>query len=109
MEQLIDLFKVLTDETRIRILNLLLEKDLCVCEFTELLDLSQPKVSKHIAKIRSLNLVTTKRNEQFIYYSLNKDNKELISLLSIIRGSNNKQLKDDLEAIKNKTSFVCTR
>lgn len=109
MEQLTELFKVLSDETRIRILNLLSVQDLCVCEFTEILDLSQPKISKHIAKIRTANLVKTNRNEQYIYYSLNKDNDELISLLNIIKKSNNETLKKDLQVMSEKDSFVCTR
>jgi ArsR family transcriptional regulator len=46
-----DFFKVLSDETRLRILILLDRRELCVCEICQILDLSQPKVSRHLAKI----------------------------------------------------------
>ncbi len=108
MNTLIDLFKVLSDETRIRILNLINEHELCVCELTEILDLPQPKISKHIAKIRNANLVETKRNEQYIYYSLRKENKELEDLLNVISKKNNKVLENDLAKLRAKNSFVCT-
>lgn len=109
MNELINLYKILSDETRIRILNLLFKQELCVCELTELLDLPQPKISKHIAKIRNANLVTTIRNEQYIYYSVNKSNQTLIELIGITQRSNNKTLIQDLEKLNNKTSFVCTK
>lgn len=109
MDQLINIYKVMSDETRIRILNLLYKQDLCVCELTELLDLSQPKISKHIAKIRNAGLVNTFRNEQYIYYSLDKDNKTLLSLIEISLKNNSTFLLDDLQKLKAKTSFVCTK
>jgi len=111
MEQLSELFKVLSDLTRLRILVLLYEQDLCVCELTEIMNESQPKISKHIAKIRSNNLVSTKRNEQYIYYSLNRNNhllmNQLHSLLSEIK--HNDPFKSDLESLSAIESFVCTR
>lgn len=109
MNELVNLYKVLSDETRIRILSLLYKQDLCVCELTEILDLPQPKISKHIAKIRNANLVSTIRNEQYIYYSINKSNRTLIQLLDITLESNNDTLNKDLENLENKTSFVCTK
>lgn len=104
-----ELFKLLSDETRLRIMNLLFEKDLCVCELTELLSLSQPKVSKHIAKIRALHFVKTKRNEQYIYYSLDRSNPLLNDLMEFIKLHSTEDLKNDLKLLMNKTSFVCGR
>lgn len=50
--KLSDIFKMLTDETRIRILNILKETDLCVCEMQAILDISQTNASKHLNKLK---------------------------------------------------------
>lgn len=109
MSDLSSLFKALSDETRIRILNLLNRQDLCVCELVEILELPQPKVSKHIAKLRSINLVNTKRNEQYIYYSLNRDNNVYNNILESVFNNENQVLLNDIINMKNIGSFVCSR
>lgn len=63
-------FKLLADETRLRLLVLLAQDDLCVCQLCGILDLSQPKVSKHLAKLRDRGLVRAQRRDRFVYYSL---------------------------------------
>ncbi len=107
--QIIELFKALSDETRLRILNLLNHQNLCVCELVELLKLSQPKISKHIARLRSLKLVNTKRNEQFIYYSINQDNDLYEPILKTIFEYKNKILEADIKRLKQVETFVCQR
>lgn len=109
MTKLTEFFKVLSDQTRLRIINLLMVQDLCVCELTEILDLSQPKISKHIARLRSLDLVNTKRNEQYIYYSLNFDEKLYGDIINIIFSSKNDTFINDITELKQKESFVCQR
>ena len=66
------LFRMLADNTRLRIL-LLLQQDgeLCVCELTHALDLSQPKISRHLAHLRESGLLLTSRNGQWMYYRIN--------------------------------------
>ncbi len=67
-----ELFKCLADETRIRCLVLLRkEGKLCVCELTEALGLLQPKISRHLAKLRGANLLLDSREGQWVYYQLN--------------------------------------
>lgn len=67
----VDLFKCLGDETRLLIAGLVLrEGDLCVCEFTQALDQSQPKVSRHLARLRSAGLLCDQRSGQWVYYGL---------------------------------------
>lgn len=111
MNALSDLFKILGDDTRLRIIHLLYHQDLCVCELVEIMEESQPKISKHIAKIRSQQMVDTNRNEQYIYYSLKRDDNELMNLLEPIVSSlkNREPFSSDLDILQNKTSFVCTR
>lgn len=67
-----DLFKALADETRTRISLLIArEGELCVCELTSALGVSQPKISRHLALLRSSGLLVDRRQGQWIYYRLN--------------------------------------
>src|SRR6187551_253137 len=64
------LFKALADRTRLRILGLLSEGEVCVCHIHESLDLPQPTVSRHLAYLRRAGLVTTRRDGLWIHYAL---------------------------------------
>ena len=66
------LFKAFADETRLRILNLLAQRDCCVCEFEELIRVPQPKISRHLAYLRRSKLVTTRKCAKWVVYSLAK-------------------------------------
>jgi len=67
----IELLKQLGDPTRLRSLILLLaEGELCVCELTHALDLSQPKISRHLAQLRQAGLVQDRRAGHWIHYRL---------------------------------------
>ena len=66
-----EFFKQLSDETRLRCLMLMLaEGELCVCEFIHALDLSQPKISRHLAHLRKSGVVQDRRDGQWIHYRL---------------------------------------
>ena len=70
--QAITFFKNLADQTRLTILLLIsVEQELCVCELCNALDLSQPKISRHLALLKTANILTSRRQGQWIYYSLN--------------------------------------
>jgi ArsR family transcriptional regulator len=84
MEKLLNTFKALSDETRIRILVMLYHKKLCVCQLCGVLEESQPKISKHLAKLRDMGYVKDERQEQFIFYCLNSDDKVLKGILEDI-------------------------
>lgn len=65
-------YKCLADDTRLKSLLLIeAEQELCVCELTEALDLSQPKVSRHLAQLRSAELLLDRRQGQWVYYRIN--------------------------------------
>ncbi len=71
MKSLQDFLKLISEETRLRILMLLNEEALCVCELEAVLEVSQPKVSRILSKYRDLGLVIDERHGKFIYYRLN--------------------------------------
>jgi len=66
------LFKALADETRLRILGLLLTGEVCVCHIHESLRISQPKASRHLAYLRRAGLVETRRDGLWVHYRLAK-------------------------------------
>ncbi|MBW8182800.1 metalloregulator ArsR/SmtB family transcription factor [Shewanella nanhaiensis] len=68
----LDLFKALSDETRLRSLLLIkAEQELCVCELMQALEESQPKVSRHLAQLRKAGLLLDKRQGQWVFYRIN--------------------------------------
>ena len=69
---LIQIYKCLCDETRLRILHLLSHQPLCVCHFQAILNAPQVKVSKHLAYLREHGLVETRREGAWMIYSLPK-------------------------------------
>lgn len=64
-------FKCLADETRIRTMLLITDQgELCVCELTCALEESQPKISRHLAQLRTCGLLADRRQGQWVYYRL---------------------------------------
>ena len=69
----IKLFSLLADETRLRCLVLLQkEQELCVCEISQIIESSQPKISRHLALLRNSGLISDERRGQWVYYSLHR-------------------------------------
>jgi ArsR family transcriptional regulator len=64
------LFLALADKTRLRLLNLMREDEICVCYFTEVLDESQPKISRHLAYLRNAGVVSARREGKWMNYSI---------------------------------------
>ena len=64
------LFKALADPTRLRLIQLLGDDEICVCSVVERLKTNQPKVSRHLAYLRRAGLVTTRREGKWVHYRL---------------------------------------
>ena len=64
------LFKALADTTRLRILNLLLAGEVCVCDIHDTLGIPQPKASRHLAYLRAAGLVDARKDGQWVHYRL---------------------------------------
>jgi ArsR family transcriptional regulator len=63
-------FQALGDATRLRLLALMTDQEICVCYFVEILDASQPKISRHLAYLRSAGLVEARRDGKWMHYKL---------------------------------------
>ncbi|SDM16941.1 ArsR/SmtB family transcription factor [Halarsenatibacter silvermanii] len=73
VKELASTFKVLGDPTRLRIINALAREELCVCDISELLDMSQSAISHQLKKLRDLDLVKYRKEGRVVYYSLSDD------------------------------------
>lgn len=70
MKDLINIFKALSDETRLRIMKLLEHGELCVCDIVAALDMVQPKVSFHLGVLKEAGLVRDKKQGRWIHYRI---------------------------------------
>jgi ArsR family transcriptional regulator len=64
------LFKALADRTRLRLINLMGEDEVCVCFFVEVLKTNQPKISRHLAYLKRAGLVSARREGKWIHYRI---------------------------------------
>jgi ArsR family transcriptional regulator len=64
------LFAALADTTRLRLLNLMAGREVCVCYFVEVLRQSQPKISRHLAYLRKAGIVAARREGKWMHYSI---------------------------------------
>ncbi len=78
MEETVKIFKALADPNRIRILKMLEQRSLCVCELTEALQLAVSTVSKHLSVLRYAGFINSTKNGKWVYYSLNRNGESLI-------------------------------
>lgn len=65
------LFGALADRTRLRLINLMRDGEVCVCFFVEILGTNQPKISRHLAYLRRAGIVAGRRDGKWIHYRLN--------------------------------------
>jgi ArsR family transcriptional regulator len=70
MHELTTIFKALSDETRLRIIKLLEEGELCVCDITAALDMVQPKVSFHLNALKEAGFIKDRKAGRWIHYRL---------------------------------------
>jgi len=74
------IFKALADESRVRILHLILRnKEMCISDLEQVLDFTQTKTSRHLAYLRSAGLVGPRKLDQWVYYSLKDEAADLIN------------------------------
>ena len=75
MKEIVKLFKALSDESRLRILNLVFHvNELCVCDIQRVLGFTQTKVSRHLSYLKNAGILEDERNGGWILYRLNKIN-----------------------------------
>ena len=112
LKEIVKVFKAIGDETRIRLLKLLQQRELCVCELMQALDMTQSRVSRNLGILKNAGLVEDRRDGLWVHYSLNDEAKPYVKeLLEILKDSCNDDkivAKDFVELSKaQKLSNIC--
>ena len=105
MQGLIKAMKALSDETRLRILKILLEKECCVCEVMQALDISQSRASRNLVILQGAGFLKVRRDGAWVLYSVDWQtaNRFTTSLAKLLRDSpiSNEVLAQDKERLKH--------
>ncbi len=113
--EVFDWFQQLSHETRLRMVSLLDENELCVCELEEILSIKQVNISKHLNKLKKAGIVFSRREKQRVFYYLSEAFAKEPAWLEIIRLNRQKHpvLKKDYgrlmehEKTKDNNIYVC--
>lgn len=104
MHHLQEIFKALSDETRLRILKLLEEREICVCELMQVLGMPQSTISRHMNVLRRAGLVIGRRDGKWVHYRLCPAdfNPYASSVLELLKGllRDHPLVRRDKEALK---------
>lgn len=108
MRNVLNIYKALSEEIRLRILKLLEHGELCVCDIVTALDMIQPKVSFHLGVLKEAGLLRDRRQGKWIHYRIDdSDIFRRFVLLSTLERISEESVKDDVkrlkEFLKNKT------
>lgn len=107
MNNLIKIFKALSDKNRLRILLMLTKRRLCVCEIQYILGLAISTVSKHLTILRDAGFVTDEKEGKWVYYSLNTATKDIMLTQMVLilpfYLNDDKIIQADLDKVNNLT------
>jgi ArsR family transcriptional regulator len=101
MQDILNIFKALSDETRLRILKLLEHGELCVCDIFSALDMIQPKVSFHLSVLKEAGLITDRKDGRWVHYRI--DDSELLRrflILAALEKISEDDVKEDKERLE---------
>ena len=73
LRKMAEMFKVLNDPTRLKIINALLISEMCVCDIAALMEMTQPTISHHLKIMRQSELIKYRRDGKIVYYSLDDE------------------------------------
>ena len=109
---MIDIFKALGDENRLRIINLLGKGEFCVCEVETILGLTQSNASRHLKRLKTEGIISASKDEQWIHYSINEsfieNNMTLFQYLNEKFGVYNVFVEDNLRCeLYKKKNLTC--
>ena len=113
MKELAKVFKALSDEARLRILNLIFRAgEICVCDIESITGFTQTKTSRHLSYLRNAELVDARQQGLWMLYSIakpkSKEHKQLLDCLKTILQLNASAVKDAKELNKNINKGCCT-
>jgi ArsR family transcriptional regulator len=96
-------FKALADKTRLRLISLMGDEEICVCFFTEVISTTQPKISRHLAYLRKAGLVEARREGKWMHYRISEpDDERAAKVFREIRA----WLAQDAQMQRDRTTLV---
>jgi ArsR family transcriptional regulator len=101
MQEILSIFKALSDETRLRILKLLEHGELCVCDIFSALDMVQPKVSFHLSVLKEAGLIADRKEGRWVHYRI--DESDLLRrflILTTLEKISEDDVKEDKERLE---------
>lgn len=107
MTELVQFFSALADPTRLRLLRLMKDGEICVCFLQDVIQTNQPKISRHLAYLRKAGLVEFRRDGKWIHYSLKKQQGEKQKILSYAMAHIKKQ--PQIAKDVNRLQKICCR
>lgn len=96
-------FRALADRTRLRLLNLMGDDEVCVCFFVEILKTNQPKISRHLAYLRRAGIVGVRREGQWMHYRIAEpDNADAARVLKDVMSwlANDQEMQRDRQRLE---------
>lgn len=106
VKKLEKIFKALGDKTRLRIINMLIQKPMCVCEITSILPFSQSTISGHLKVLRDAEVVVDTKNGLWVVYHLNTEHSLIEEIFKVLDQSFG---KDEMFINERKKSFNADR
>lgn len=70
--EVLEIIKALSHENRLRIINLLKQQDLCVCELENIMEVNQSNASRHLSKLKQVEIIIDEQKAQWVYYKINQ-------------------------------------
>jgi ArsR family transcriptional regulator len=108
MKNLVTMMKLLSDETRMRIIMLLTQRELCVCQLMAVLGVSQPLISRNLSLLSTAGFLQERREGKLVFYSLRKKQAPAASiLLSLLKDElkGTTRMLDDLKSLRDCHAF----
>ncbi|MGD1821120.1 MAG: ArsR/SmtB family transcription factor [Pleomorphochaeta sp.] len=109
--EITNIIKIFSDQNRLRIINLIKDDLLCVGEIQTILNIKQSNVSRHLEKLKALDILIQQKQAQWIYYKLDKEKLKQYAFITdlLYQDINNSQIyKEDLSKLeKYKNSKMC--
>jgi len=102
MENVLTIFKALSEETRLRIIKLLEQGELCVCDIVAALDLIQPKISFHLAVLKEAGLIKDRKQGKWVHYKIDdSDIFRRFLILSTLERISAETVSEDIRRLKD--------
>jgi len=108
MKEITEIFKLLSDESRIRILMLLEKRELCVCQIMGVLNMSQPLISRNLSLLAKAGFLAGRRDGKLMFYRIKKNlTQKNMLVLSILKEllKNDRVLLKDIKSLKECEDF----